>query len=220
MEFADPDAPPDPRKPARLRRHLRALGYPCELDGPSWLGSRPVLPDYLPGIGRAPGPAKLFYAHRPSAHRPDPRPLHGGARRRLSWPGANRRFRWRPTIYSASKFSSERRDSACTHVYPGPSPQPACSASRRAAKAPERRCTTAGDLQRRVEVARGTIRRRTKMPSRRIADHLPKVDPAAQAQRLKMWQEVLQKLEAIPRARTLGRRAAELRCICAADQGC
>lgn len=62
MEFADPDAPPDPRKPARLRRQLRALGYPCELDGPSWLGSRPVLPDYLPGIGRAPGPAKLFYA--------------------------------------------------------------------------------------------------------------------------------------------------------------
>jgi D-amino-acid dehydrogenase len=62
MEFADPDAPPDPRKPARLRRQLRALGYSCELEGPSWLGSRPVLPDYLPGIGRAPGPAKLFYA--------------------------------------------------------------------------------------------------------------------------------------------------------------
>ena len=62
MEFADPDAPPDARKPARLRRQLRALGYACELEGPSWLGSRPVLPDYLPGIGRAPGPAKLFYA--------------------------------------------------------------------------------------------------------------------------------------------------------------
>jgi glycine/D-amino acid oxidase-like deaminating enzyme len=62
MEFADPDAPADPRKPARLRRQLRALGYACEPEGPSWLGSRPVLPDYLPGIGRAPGPAKLFYA--------------------------------------------------------------------------------------------------------------------------------------------------------------
>lgn len=62
MEFADPDAPPDARKPARLRRQLRALGYACELEGSSWLGSRPVLPDYLPGIGRAPGPAKLFYA--------------------------------------------------------------------------------------------------------------------------------------------------------------
>jgi D-amino-acid dehydrogenase len=62
MEFADPDAPPDARKPLRLRQRVRALGYICESDGPSWLGSRPVLPDYLPGIGRAPGPAKLFYA--------------------------------------------------------------------------------------------------------------------------------------------------------------
>jgi D-hydroxyproline dehydrogenase len=62
MEFADADAPADARKPARLRRTLRALGYPCESAGPSWVGSRPVLPDYLPGIGRAPGPAKLFYA--------------------------------------------------------------------------------------------------------------------------------------------------------------
>jgi D-amino-acid dehydrogenase len=62
MEFADADAPADARKPARLRRQVRALGYACELEGPSWLGSRPVLPDYLPGIGRAPGPSKLFYA--------------------------------------------------------------------------------------------------------------------------------------------------------------
>jgi len=62
MEFADPDAPADPRKPARLRGKLAALGYACELEGPSWMGSRPVLPDYLPGIGRAPGPAKLLYA--------------------------------------------------------------------------------------------------------------------------------------------------------------
>jgi glycine/D-amino acid oxidase-like deaminating enzyme len=62
MEFAVPDAPADPRKPARLRRRLRALGYACKPEGPSWVGSRPVLPDYLPGIGRAPGPAKLFYA--------------------------------------------------------------------------------------------------------------------------------------------------------------
>jgi D-amino-acid dehydrogenase len=62
MEFTDPDAPADARKPARLRQTIRALGYPCELEGPSWVGSRPVLPDYLPGIGRAPGPAKLFYA--------------------------------------------------------------------------------------------------------------------------------------------------------------
>jgi D-hydroxyproline dehydrogenase len=62
MEFADADAPADARKPARLRLELRALGYPCELEGPSWVGARPVLPDYLPGIGRASGPSKLFYA--------------------------------------------------------------------------------------------------------------------------------------------------------------
>jgi uncharacterized protein (DUF885 family) len=35
---------------------------------------------------------------------------------------------------------------------------------------------------------------------KRIQDHLPKVDAQAQAQRLQMWQEVLKKLEAIPRA--------------------
>jgi glycine/D-amino acid oxidase-like deaminating enzyme len=62
MEFSAADAPPDLRKAARLRRTARSLGYPFELEGPSWVGARPVLPDYLPGIGRAPGPAKLFYA--------------------------------------------------------------------------------------------------------------------------------------------------------------
>jgi D-amino-acid dehydrogenase len=62
MEFAAADSPPDPRKPARLRQAVRALGHPCEPDGPSWVGARPVLPDYLPGIGRAPGSNNLFYA--------------------------------------------------------------------------------------------------------------------------------------------------------------
>ncbi|MEP6883851.1 MAG: FAD-binding oxidoreductase [Gammaproteobacteria bacterium] len=63
MEFADADAPSDPRKPARLRRTVQTLGFACESDGPSWVGARPVLPDYLPGIGRAPGiPEKLYYA--------------------------------------------------------------------------------------------------------------------------------------------------------------
>jgi uncharacterized protein (DUF885 family) len=33
-----------------------------------------------------------------------------------------------------------------------------------------------------------------------ISDHLPKVDPAAQAMRLKYWQDVLRELDAIPRA--------------------
>ena len=62
MEFAVVDAPADPAKPASLRRRVRALGYVCDADGPSWVGSRPVLPDYLPGIGRAPGPLRLYYA--------------------------------------------------------------------------------------------------------------------------------------------------------------
>ena len=63
MEFADSDAPADPRKPARLRRTVRTLGFACDPDGPSWVGARPVLPDYLPGIGRAPRVAlKLYYA--------------------------------------------------------------------------------------------------------------------------------------------------------------
>jgi glycine/D-amino acid oxidase-like deaminating enzyme len=61
MEFLAPGAPSDKRKPARLRKKLRALGYGCELEGPSWVGARPILPDYLPGIGRAPGTA-IFYA--------------------------------------------------------------------------------------------------------------------------------------------------------------
>ena len=62
MEFAAADAPTDPRKASRLRQKVRALGHVCEPEGPSWVGARPVLPDYLPGIGRAPGSTKLFYA--------------------------------------------------------------------------------------------------------------------------------------------------------------
>jgi D-amino-acid dehydrogenase len=62
LEFAGLDAPPDPRKPARLRAKLRQLGYQCDIEGPSWMGPRPTLPDYLPGIGRACGQHQLFYA--------------------------------------------------------------------------------------------------------------------------------------------------------------
>jgi D-hydroxyproline dehydrogenase len=62
MEFASPDAPSDPRKPRRLREKVRDLGYDCPLDGPSWVGPRPVLPDYLPGIGRVQGGPNVFYA--------------------------------------------------------------------------------------------------------------------------------------------------------------
>ncbi len=44
MEFDLADAPPDMRKPMRLRRLLQQLGYRVDSDGPSWLGARPVLP--------------------------------------------------------------------------------------------------------------------------------------------------------------------------------
>ena len=62
MEFAAPDAPFDARKMARLRQRVRAVGYECDLEGGGWVGARPVLPDYLPGIGRGSGPENIFYA--------------------------------------------------------------------------------------------------------------------------------------------------------------
>ena len=61
MEFAGHQAGPDPRKSARLRTRLRDLGYACPADGPSWVGPRPVFPDYLPGIGRLER-TSIFYA--------------------------------------------------------------------------------------------------------------------------------------------------------------
>jgi D-amino-acid dehydrogenase len=62
LEFAGLGTPADPSKPLRLRAKLQHLGYRCERDGPSWMGPRPTLPDYLPGIGRADGEHALFYA--------------------------------------------------------------------------------------------------------------------------------------------------------------
>lgn len=61
MEFSGLDSRPDPRKPAALRRKLRALGYRCTDQDPTWRGARPVLPDYLPGMGRARA-HNLYYA--------------------------------------------------------------------------------------------------------------------------------------------------------------
>jgi glycine/D-amino acid oxidase-like deaminating enzyme len=62
LEFAGLEAPADPHKPTQLRAKLRRLGYQCDIEGRSWMGPRPTLPDYLPGIGRAGGPHELFYA--------------------------------------------------------------------------------------------------------------------------------------------------------------
>jgi D-amino-acid dehydrogenase len=62
MEFAGSDAPPDPAKSAWLRASIRLLGYACDDATPSWVGPRPVLPDYLPAIGRASDAPWLYYA--------------------------------------------------------------------------------------------------------------------------------------------------------------
>lgn len=64
LEFQSHGAPADPRKLERLRRRVQALGYRCAHAHAhtGWVGSRPTLPDYLPGLGRAPGEAELFYA--------------------------------------------------------------------------------------------------------------------------------------------------------------
>ena len=62
MEFGGLDSPGDPDRPAQLRRTLIALGYPADALQSSWVGPRPVLPDYLPAIGRVAGVPNLFNA--------------------------------------------------------------------------------------------------------------------------------------------------------------
>jgi glycine/D-amino acid oxidase-like deaminating enzyme len=62
MEFAAADAPADPRKAAWLCGRLRGLGYHCDGTAPAWVGPRPVLPDYLPAIGRSAAHPRLMYA--------------------------------------------------------------------------------------------------------------------------------------------------------------
>jgi D-amino-acid dehydrogenase len=61
LDFVDHDAPPDPRKVDRLLRNVRDIGFDTT-GAVDWFGSRSALPDSLPGIGRAPGPQRVFYA--------------------------------------------------------------------------------------------------------------------------------------------------------------
>ena len=62
VEFARADSPADPRKWARLRKHVAELGLPFRQPCSEWFGARPTLPDYLPAIGRSRRAANLLYA--------------------------------------------------------------------------------------------------------------------------------------------------------------
>ncbi|VXC72037.1 NAD(P)/FAD-dependent oxidoreductase [Sphingomonas sp. 8AM] len=60
VEFAAVATPADPRKWARLRAHVAALGLPLREPVAPWMGARPTLPDYLPAIGRRGAVAYAF----------------------------------------------------------------------------------------------------------------------------------------------------------------
>jgi D-amino-acid dehydrogenase len=63
FEFGRAAAPPDPRKWARLRTNLEALGI--AFDRPvEWSGARPTLPDYLPAIGLSRTGAYYAFGHQ------------------------------------------------------------------------------------------------------------------------------------------------------------
>ena len=62
VEFGRGASPADPRKWARLRSHVAALGLSFGLPGAEWMGPRPTLPDYLPAIGQSDRAENLFYA--------------------------------------------------------------------------------------------------------------------------------------------------------------
>ena len=62
VEFGRAGSPPDPRKWARLRSHVEALGLPLREPLSEWMGARPTFPDYLPAIGRSGRASNLFFA--------------------------------------------------------------------------------------------------------------------------------------------------------------
>jgi D-amino-acid dehydrogenase len=53
VEFTRPDAPPDPRKWARLRAHAEDLGLPFDGEVRTWFGSRPHCRTTCPPLGGA-----------------------------------------------------------------------------------------------------------------------------------------------------------------------
>jgi D-hydroxyproline dehydrogenase len=63
VEFAAPGSAPNPAKWRRLQRHLQEAGVWMREDAPdAWMGERPTLPDYLPGLGASSRHPGLFYA--------------------------------------------------------------------------------------------------------------------------------------------------------------
>jgi len=63
VEFAGLAAPPDPRRPAMLLRHVQQAFPGLRIDGhTTWMGFRPSLPDSLPVIGRVPGARNVILA--------------------------------------------------------------------------------------------------------------------------------------------------------------
>lgn len=62
VEFARRETPADPRKWARLHRHVDELGLPMAKPRSQWMGARPTLPDYLPAIGVSRRAGNLIYA--------------------------------------------------------------------------------------------------------------------------------------------------------------
>lgn len=63
VEFGGLDLPPDPKRFALLKRHMKALtGDIPTGNATNWMGFRPSLPDHLPVLGRAPDGRNLYFA--------------------------------------------------------------------------------------------------------------------------------------------------------------
>ena len=63
VEFGGMDIPPDPKRFALLKRHMKALvgDVPIE-NATNWMGFRPSLPDHLPVLGRVRDGRNLYFA--------------------------------------------------------------------------------------------------------------------------------------------------------------
>jgi len=62
MEFRGADAAPRKRRYRQLDALVQRLGYPMPDPSRRWCGPRPVLPDYLPAIGRVARAPQVVYA--------------------------------------------------------------------------------------------------------------------------------------------------------------